>query len=87
LFTIFIIVVTQKLVLQQSKNVIAKCTETLLPPPYIQYLLDTSGSIDCHVCRDVVGAVLRELMNQGKLMKLQKFEIPGAVCIYIYMIV
>ena len=35
-------------------------------------------------CRDVVGAVLRELMNQGKLMKLQKFEIPGAVSIYIY---
>ena len=40
LFTIFIIVVTQKLVLQQSKNVTAKCTETLLPPPSIQYLLD-----------------------------------------------
>ena len=31
----FIIVVTQKLVLQQSKNVTAKCTETLLPPPII----------------------------------------------------
>ena len=37
----FIIVVTQKLVLQQSKNVTAKCTETLSPPPSIQYLLDT----------------------------------------------
>ena len=35
----FIIVVTQKLVLQQSKNVTAKCTETLSPPPSIQYLL------------------------------------------------
>ena len=34
-----IIVVTQKLVLQQSKNVIAKCTETLLPPPCIQFSL------------------------------------------------
>ena len=33
LFTIFIIIVTQKLVLQQSKNVTAKCTETLSPPP------------------------------------------------------
>ena len=33
----FIIVVTQKLVLQQSKNVTAKCTETLLPPPFIQF--------------------------------------------------
>ena len=33
LFTIIIIVVTQKLVLQQSKNVTAKCTETLSPPP------------------------------------------------------
>ena len=40
LFTIFITVVTQKLVLQQSKNVTAKCTETLSPPPSIQYLLD-----------------------------------------------
>ena len=39
LFTIFIIVVTQKLVLQQSKNVTAKCTEILLPPPYIQFSL------------------------------------------------
>ena len=39
LFTIFIIVVTQKLVFQKSKNVTAKCTETLLPPPCIQYSL------------------------------------------------
>ena len=39
LFTIFIIVVTQKLVLQQSKNVTAKCTETLSPPPCIQFSL------------------------------------------------
>ena len=35
----FIIVVTLKLVLQQSKNVTAKCTETLLPPPCIQFSL------------------------------------------------
>ena len=35
----FIIVVTQKLVLQQSKNVTAKCTETLSPPPSIQFSL------------------------------------------------
>ena len=41
LFTIFIIVVTQKLVLQPSKNVTAKCTETLSPPPCIQFSLDT----------------------------------------------
>ena len=40
LFTIFIIVVTQKLVLQQSKYVTAKCTETLLPPPCIQFSLN-----------------------------------------------
>ena len=32
-------VVTQKPVLQQSKNVTAKCTETLLPPPSIQFSL------------------------------------------------
>ena len=41
LFTIFIIVVPQKLFLQQSKNVTEKCTETLSPPPSIQYLLGT----------------------------------------------
>ena len=35
----FIIVVTQKLVLRQSKYVTAKCTETLLPPPCIQFSL------------------------------------------------
>jgi len=29
--------------------------------------------------RDLTGAVLRELVNQGKVGKLQKFEIPGAV--------
>ena len=39
LFTIFIIVFTQNLVLQQSKNVIAKCTETLSPPPSFQFSL------------------------------------------------
>ena len=35
----FVIVVTQKLVLQQSKNVTAKYTETLSPPPSIQFSL------------------------------------------------
>ena len=35
----FIIIVTQNLVLQQSKNVTTKCTETLSPRPSIQYLL------------------------------------------------
>ena len=40
LFTIFIFVVTQKLVLHQSKNVTAKCTENLSPPPCILYLLE-----------------------------------------------
>ena len=39
LFTIFNIVVTQKLVFQQSKNVRAKCTETLSPPTSIQFSL------------------------------------------------
>jgi len=43
LFTIFIIVVTQKLVLQQSKNATAKCTETLSPPPSIQFSLELWG--------------------------------------------
>ena len=35
----FFIVVTQKLVLLQSKNIAAKCTETLSPPPCIQFSL------------------------------------------------
>ena len=39
LFKIFIIVVTLKLVLQQSKNVTAKCIENLSPSPCILYLL------------------------------------------------
>ena len=41
LFTIFIIVVTLNLVLQQSKNVTAKCSETLSPRPSIQFSLCT----------------------------------------------
>ena len=45
LFTIFIIVITQKLVLQQSKNVTAKCTETLLPPPCIQFSMYSSSVV------------------------------------------
>ena len=35
----FVIVVTQKLGLQQPKNVTAKGTETLSPPPSIQFSL------------------------------------------------
>ena len=48
LFTIFMIVVTQKLVLQQSKNVTAKCTEYLSPPPCILYLLGEYNIIYSH---------------------------------------
>ena len=48
LFTIFIIVVTQKQVLQQSKNVTAKCTVTLLPPPSIQFSLSPIGCLIIH---------------------------------------
>ena len=29
--------------------------------------------------KDVTGGVLRELVNYGKKLKLEKFEIPGAV--------
>ena len=45
LFTIFIIVLTQKLALQQTKNVTAKCTETLFTPPSIQFSLGGSSLI------------------------------------------
>ena len=44
LFTIFIIVVTQKLVLQQSKKVTAKCTETLSPLLLFNYPLEIGCS-------------------------------------------
>ena len=37
--TAFVIVVTQKLFLQQSKNVTAKCTENLSPSPCILFSL------------------------------------------------
>ena len=42
----FVIVVTQKLVLQQSKNVTAKCTETLSPPLSIQFSLNLLVSVE-----------------------------------------
>merc|ERR1719334_1730351 len=31
--------------------------------------------------RDITGAVLREVVTHGKLRQLEKFEIPGAVCL------
>ena len=50
LFTIFIIVVTQKLVLQRSKNVTAKCTENLSPPPCILYsLVGIINNLQCNI--------------------------------------
>ena len=39
----FVIVVTQKLVLQKYKYVTAKWTETLLPPPCIQFSLGATA--------------------------------------------
>ena len=44
LFTIFNIVVTQKLVFQQPKNVTAKCTETIAPSYSI---LDSNEASSC----------------------------------------
>ena len=54
-----IIVVTQKLVLQQPKNVTAKCTETLLPPSLYSIFLGVD-SVDC----GPFGTIM-----QGKLMR------------------
>ena len=45
----FIVVVTQKLVLQQSKNVTTKCTETISPPPSIQFSLVLATFYKCMV--------------------------------------
>jgi len=43
--------------------------------------LGKTGRTNQELCqdKDVTGAALRELVNQGKVGKLQKFEIPGAV--------
>ena len=41
----FVIVVTQKLVLQLSKNVTAKCTENQSPTPSIQFSLMYANSL------------------------------------------
>ena len=52
----FVIVFTQKLVLQQSKNVTAKCTETLSPPPSIQFSLQQNMWLFI-LLTDLTGAV------------------------------
>ena len=79
LFTIFFIVVTQKLVLQRSKYVTAKCTETLSPPPSIQYLLGGEKEV-MFICRlnvkkitVITGNGLRRKTrkNVGKYLKFQ----------------
>ena len=46
----FVFVVTQKLVLQQSKNVTAKCTETKSPPPSTQFSLVYPNPIPLTFC-------------------------------------
>ena len=57
--TAFVIVVTQKLVFQRSKNVTVKCTETLSPPPSIQYLLGNTKQTSRRVKGERGGGVLR----------------------------
>ena len=71
LFTIFIIVVTQKLVFQRSKNVTAKCTETLSPPPSIQYLLGTLDTVfSRYVCISFTITLKRRYQVSVLLFKL-----------------
>ena len=76
LFTILIIVVTQKLVLQQSKNVTAKFTETLSPPPSIQYLLgyhspqDIKSKIVGHLFVDMVPILLDLPLCFNKILNM-----------------
>ena len=53
--TAIVIVVTQKLVLQQSKSVTAKCTENLLLPPCILYLLEVKCV--CGYCKIAVSCL------------------------------
>ena len=67
LFTIFIIVVTKKLVLQQSKNVTAKCTENLSPPPSIQFSLQIHNSIRLHIYGFIF--YIASLLNQKFIYK------------------
>ena len=59
----FVIVVTQKLVLQQSKNVTAKCTEILSPPPSIQYLLGCMKQIKMNITH-------QQFTNPSNLIRL-----------------
>ena len=73
-----VIVVTQKLVLQQSKNVTAKCRETLSPPLSIQYLLGffqrCTHLVYCSVL-SLGGKVYRRRMSQpdmGSIFHIKK---------------
>ena len=59
----FVIVVTQKLVLQQSKNVTAKCTETQSPPPTIQFSLSFRISLNFYQLKGTVTSNIICLSN------------------------
>ena len=71
---------TQKLVLLRSKNVTAKCTETLSPPPSIQYLLAQAHGFR-HSTRSVkafffnMGNFCQSLFFRISFLKHNKFKI------------
>ena len=73
LFTSFIIVVTQKLVLQQSKNVTAKYTETLSPPPSIQFSLILAISFKLVIEKKTLGGWDQEITAPATDDKLKFF--------------
>ena len=55
----------------------------LLPKPFtLEFdLFKMTNHISPFQDRDLTGAALRELTNHGLKFRLQKFEIPGAVCL------
>ena len=87
LFTIFIIVVTQKLILQQFKNVTAKCTENLSPPPWILYLLGNKVA-ELHKSKYIqfLKKIIAVIFNGGGGGALISFNFYNCVLCYVYCI-
>ena len=74
----FIIVVTPKLVLQQSKNGTAKCTETLLPPPSIQFSL----SICMYTVQTKVQYICVHCTDYSIVYVCTLYRLKYSICMY-----
>ena len=69
----FVIVVAQKLVLQQSKNITAKCTEILSPPPSIKFSLERTGfNMDAEITQQqIIFLALYLKFNLSKIKQVK----------------